>query len=265
VRMKMTECLGLAAVLIMVTAGNAAAHYAFIVPEKFRMAPGESITIGFHAADGFPDSTQVPRRVQSAVLHTSTVTTALGDLREDGMRLVATAMAPSGYFILTAVNPANTAEMRPNSFLDYLKEESLTHVIEQREKLGEAAQPGRERYSMYLKSIVLAGTPNEGYKQIVGSQIEIVPEKDPAQVKAGDSLPVRVLFKGAPAVGLQLFATSAGMTARNIGKTDASGRIAVPVSAGRWRLHTIQMERVAEPKVDWESFWATLTFEIPQQ
>jgi hypothetical protein len=263
--MKTIGYLGLAVGLILAAAGSAAAHYAFIVPEKFRMEPGEKITIGYHAADGFPDSTQVPRRVQAAVLHTSTATIPIADLREDGMRLVATATAPSGYFILTAVNPANTAEMRPNSFLDYLKEESLTHAIEQREKLGEAEQPGRERYSMYLKSIVLAGTPNDGYKQIVGSPIEIVPERDPAQVKAGDSLPVRVLFKGAPAGGLQLFATSAGMTARSIGKTDANGRIAVPLSAGRWRLHTIHMERVAEPKVDWESFWATLTFEIPQQ
>ena len=48
-----------------------------------------------------------------------------------------------------------------------------------------------------------------------------------------------------------------------IGKTDAQGRIALPVKSGKWRLHTIYMERIAEPDADWESFWATLTFEIP--
>jgi uncharacterized GH25 family protein len=97
----------------------------------------------------------------------------------------------------------------------------------------------------------------------VGSPIEIVPEKDPSQLKAGELLPVRVLIKGAAAPNLQLFAASAVTPAKNIGKTDATGRIAVPVTAGRWRLHTIHMDRVSAPAADWESFWATLTFEIP--
>jgi len=52
--------------------------------------------------------------------------------------------------------------MRPASFTSYLKEESLTDVIAEREKLGETDKPGRERYSMYVKSIVLAGAPNDG-------------------------------------------------------------------------------------------------------
>jgi hypothetical protein len=39
-------------------------------------------------------------------------------------------------------------------------------------------------------------------------------------------------------------------------------RIAVPVTPGRWRLHTILMERITTPDADWESFWATLTFEV---
>jgi len=94
--------------------------------------------------------------------------------------------------------------------------------------------------------------------------IEIVPEKDPSQLRSGEALPVKVLFKGVPAKNLQLFAASTGAPAnKNIGKTDANGRIAVPVTPGKWRLHTILMERITAPDADWESFWATLTFEIP--
>jgi len=262
--MRMTRFTSLAAGLVLAATGTAAAHYTFILPEKFRVSPGQALVVGFHASDSFPESTRLPKNLQAASLHTAKSTVPVAGFREDGLRQVATITPPSGYSIVTAVNPAKTEEIKPNSFTSYLKEESLTHAIADREKRGETDKPGRERYSMYLKSIVLAGAPNDGYKHVVGLPIEIVPEKDPLQLKAGESLPVRVLLKGAPAKNLQLFAASTGSpTNKNIGKTDANGRIAVPVSAGKWRLHTILMERITAPDADWESFWATLTFEIP--
>jgi hypothetical protein len=249
--------------LILAIAGSAAAHYTFIFPEKFRVEQGTAMNIGFHASDSFPESTQLPRRLANAQLHSEKGAVALPAFLVDGLRQVATINPPNGYSIVTAINPARTADMKADEFTDYLKEESLTHVIEARAKAGETEKVGREKYGMYLKSIVLAGKPNDGYKRVVGLPIEIVPEKDPAQIKSGGSLPVRVLFKGAPAKDLQIFAASTGKPAKNIGKTDKNGKISVPVSSGPWRLHTILMERVTLPDADWESFWATLTFEIP--
>lgn len=71
---------------------------------------------------------------------------------------------------------------------------------------------------------------------------------------------VRVLLRGAPVANLQAHATSAGSKPQVVGSTDAEGRVNVPVSQGRWRLHAIHMERGSD--VDWESVWTTLTFEI---
>jgi hypothetical protein len=48
-----------------------------------------------------------------------------------------------------------------------------------------------------------------------------------------------------------------------VGTTDAMGRVLVPVNSGKWRLHTLTMERSSDPDAEWESFWAALTFEIP--
>ena len=138
--------------------------------------------------------------------------------------------------------------------------------MESRAQRGETDKPARERYTMFAKSILLAGQPNDGYKRALGLPIEIVPEKDPYSVKNGESLPVQVLFKGAPAAGLAMMAALAGENAgknQTVGKTDALGRIVIPVKAGKWRLHTIHMERASDSEADWESFWATLTFEIP--
>jgi hypothetical protein len=76
-------------------------------------------------------------------------------------------------------------------------------------------------------------------------------------------LPVQVLFREKPAGGLEmLVASTTNPKNSSIGKTDAAGRISVPVSPGKWRLHTIHMERASGADADWESFWATLTFEV---
>ena len=102
----------------------------------------------------------------------------------------------------------------------------------------------------------------------MGFPIEIIPLADPYSIHAGSALRVRVLFRGRPARGLQLEAAWSSGTQNKttvIGRTSADGEIAVPIAkAGTWRLHTLRMERCADPKsADWESFWASLTFEIP--
>jgi hypothetical protein len=74
-------------------------------------------------------------------------------------------------------------------------------------------------------------------------------------------------FHGKTAPGLSLKAAWIGPQGKGmerVGTTDSEGRIVVPLkSAGKWRLHTIKMERCTEPAAaDWESFWASLTFEV---
>ena len=46
-------------------------------------------------------------------------------------------------------------------------------------------------------------------------------------------------------------------------RTDAEGvaTIALPAS-GRWYVRLIHMESIEDPELDYESLWATLTFEI---
>ena len=180
---------------------------------------------------------------------------------EDGKRLVASVnVAGPGHVIVTAVNGAAMEEMKPASFEEYLKEEGLGHIVQARAQRGEADKPGNERYTMYTKTIFVVGAPSDAYRTVVGLPLEIVPEKDPYRLQAGESLPVRVLLRGAPAANLDIRATAAGGKTQVVGKTDSNGRLNVPVTPGRWRLHTIHMERGAD--VDWESVWTTLTFEI---
>ena len=257
--MKTTAC---ALALTVLGAANLAAHYTYILPQNFRVAAGDTVTVGFHSGDGFPESTAILKRLQEPAIHTSRGKLAIDGLKEDGKRLAATiSVVDAGHVIVTAVNGAATEEMRPASFEKYLAEEGLTHIVAARKERGEAEKPGKERYTMYAKTILVSGTPGDGYMTAVGLPLEIVPEKDPYRLQPGDSLPVRVLLRGAPAPNLEVKATTAAEKARVIGTTDAQGRITVPVSKGQWRLHTIHMER-ASGEADWESLWTTLTFEV---
>jgi uncharacterized GH25 family protein len=251
--------------LVALGATEAAAHYTFILPQVFRVTAGETLTIGFHSGDGFPESAAILKRLQEPTIRTERGAIKLGGLKEDGKRLVASTVVPtSSHIIVTALNPPAVEQMKPDSFEKYLEEEGLGHIVRARAARGESGAPGRERYSMYAKAVLATGTPGDGYRSVAGLALEIIPEKDPYRLQSGEMLPVRVLFRGKPAADLQLTAasTAEGFKTRVVGTTDAEGRVTVPVSRGQWRLHTILMERVTEAEIDWESTWTTLTFEV---
>lgn len=259
--MRLMKSISVALLLMVAIVSDAFAHYTYVIPQSFRVSAGDTVVVGFHSGDGFPESSAVLKRLQDPAIHTDRGALKIDGLREDGKRLVASVNIPaSGHVIVTAVNGAAMEEMKPPSFEKYLEEEGLGHIVQARAQRGESDRPGRERYTMYAKTIFLAGAPNDAYKTVVGLPLEIVPERDPYRLQAGESLPLRVLLRGTPVANLEIRATSAGGTTQVVGKTDSNGRLNVPLTPGRWRLHTIHMERGAD--VDWESVWTTLTFEI---
>ena len=144
-----------------------------------------------------------------------------------------------------------------------------------RKEHGERDKPGRERYAKFAKAILTSGAADDGYKKPTGFAIEIIPEQNPALLKTGDELSVQVLLDGKPAFNLSVEAANETET-KIIGRLDTAGRIRIPIArAGRWRIHTVAMQRASQVKgpgdasadakakrADWESYWASLTFEI---
>jgi uncharacterized GH25 family protein len=254
----------------LVVVGSALAHDLYIMPERFRVSVGETIVVALHNGDAFPESeaSVSVERLRDTSLRSNSQTAPIQKLRVDGNRTIGNVKIPgSGALLLTVRTIPNFIEIQPDKYVAYLKEEGLSEAINWRAQHGETDKPGRERYSKYAKSLLSAGSPNGLYSTVTGQLIEIIPEKDPYGLKPGDSLPVRVLFRGSPAPNLQIEAAWAGphgKAVHPVGRTDADGRITVPLAqAGKWRLHTTRMERCSDPKAaDWESFWASLTFEL---
>jgi uncharacterized GH25 family protein len=259
------------ACLLAILALGAAAHDLYLMPERFRVSPGETLTVGIHNGDAFPESQSKPpmERLKDATLHSAKGKVPIAGLREDGKRAVGTVQVTgNGYQILSLQAAPNAIDMDAREFREYLEEEGLHAVIDWREKNGREGAKARERYTKYAKALVVAGKPDAGFSRSVGLPIEIVLEKDPSKLKAGDTLPVRVLFRGAPARDIQVIAANTGVAGAKpapAGRTNAQGRVSIPVAAaGTLRLHAIHMEQCTDPSAaDWESFWATLTFQIP--
>ena len=247
------------------------AHDLYLMPDKFVLPGGGLLRVVFHNGDEFPvgSSAVKPERLRQARLLSKGGRAELEQITAGVKQTTATVRVPAaGLAILTASTIPNFIELDPAKFRSYLEHENLTNALQYREKHGEGARAGRERYSKYVKSLIRVGARDDYFRERTGLMIEIVPEVDPYSLSPGKMLPALVLFRGKPAVDVAVeSAWLVGGKAKMevIGRTDREGRISIPIqAAGAHRLHAIVMERCAEPAVaDWESFWASLTFEIP--
>src|SRR5260370_1819590 len=241
---------------LLLLAAQLAAHDLYLMPEWFRAAPGERLVVAIHNGDAFPDSEGPP---VLARLIAGSVEKPLRDLRVVGKRGLAEVTVDSGANWLVVRTLPNFLSLKGPEFLGYLKEEGLTQIQH------DASRPSRELYSKYAKSLVVGGTLGSFSVRPLLLAIEMIPEADPTHT---GRVPILVLLDGEPAPGLQVesaFAPPHGKTVvRVIGRTDSSGRILVAIdSPGKWRLHTVAMRPASDrAKADWESLWASFTFEV---
>ncbi len=93
--------------------------------------------------------------------------------------------------------------------------------------------------------------------------LEIIPEKDPTALRAGDEFPVRVLRNGAPLADFSLGIVREGRTNRSLKKTDVEGRAVFKVPrAGKWLLRGTELRSSNKPATDWESDFTTMSFVV---
>ena len=184
------------------------------IPASFTVKPGTVLTVSLHQGESFPDSESAPH-VQSAQLISASGVTPVQNLHERGPITLGRATIPGpGYLILST-------------------------------------QAGRES----AKAILLSGAPDGFYRHPAGLPLEIVPESDPATVHSGDNMMVTVLLRAAPAADLLVTIsslTNEGPRTKTAGRTDAKGRIAIPIEGnGRYRVSTFT-----------PAAQTTLTFEV---
>jgi uncharacterized GH25 family protein len=248
----------------------ARAHDFWIEPSTWRPAAGALVSVGLRVGEGFQGDA-VPRkntRIERFVLVTSAGETAIVGL--DGAEPAGSVRVPAeGIHVIGYRSKPAAITLEAAKFEAYLKEEGLDHVIAWRKEKGESERAGKEVYSRCAKAILAAGkAPKEGFDRVLGFSLELVPVADPRLTAPGAKCPVRLLHGGKPLAGVLVVAMRKGApAARREARTDAEGRVSLPLdAAGTWLVKAVHMVRTpAGTEADWESLWASLTFEVPEK
>lgn len=255
----------LAAIAATALVGSALGHDFWIEPATFAPGRGERVGVGLRVGENFRGDRvpRDPRRiVRFAAVGASGETPIVG----------AAGGEPAGYARLDAPGPhwliysSNNAyvELDGSKFEQYLREEGLESVIAERARRGETNKPGRERYSRAAKSLIAVDGVTTGDCGAVSLPLELTPVQNPLTADAGREISFALRFQGEPLAGALVVAMHADDPTRKLtARTDAEGVVSLDVATkGRWLLKAVHMTRVAnDPKADWESTWASLTYE----
>lgn len=157
--------------------------------------------------------------------------------------------------------------LKAEQFNEYLKEDGLPDTLEERRRTGELEKDAAERYAKHVKAILQIGkTRTDDYKTILGYPVELVPQANPYNLKIGDQIEILCLKDGKPLAGQVVLAgrEEAGklVSAPDM-RSDKNGIVKIKLDgAGKWYAKFINMTKLDDANLNYESKWTTLTFEI---
>ncbi len=127
-------------------------------------------------------------------------------------------------------------------------------------------------YEQFSKAIINVGAEDSNFTTPLGHKMEIVPLKNPVNLKEGDYLPVRVLYEGKPVGSFPtIFATYLGFSTETeaYAYTTAANEEGIAktkiLKAGIWMIkvnYKTHPTEELEDKCNELSYTATLSFEI---
>ena len=249
--------------LVLLFPTVALAHDFWIEPSSFRPPAGQSLTASLRVGEEFVGD-PVPRA--SSQIERFFVRQDKRDIPVGGLEH----QDPAGYLRLDAPGPAIIAfrskpvhlDLAADKFEQFLRVQGLEKISALRASRGETAKPDRELFSRCAKALITVGksSSDAGNYDPVGLRLEILP----ARSSKRDASSFRLLYEGKPLAGAQITALYRDVVLPRItARTDAAGRVTLPLKErGVWLVETVHMVPApAGSNADWESLWASLTFE----
>lgn len=263
-------------VTLVIAAPGLSAHDFWIVPNAFRLAAGATLEVRGQTSSRFPttESAVVPERVAEA-----RVISAAADVRVTALSVSEKSLllthkpAGSGQHVVAIALVARTSRNTPAGLKRYIALEGNTALAERYEKEGLFAGTDSvtQRAAKFAKTIVEVGTGGaRAFSRVAGHPVEFVPLQDPARLTSGDTLAVRLLFRGKPLAQMELHAGAApDSTAPADAKpsdvsviTDQAGVARIPLDrAGLWNVRSLHAAPAASAS-EWEVGFVTLVFSV---
>lgn len=255
-----------ATLLIMTAAASACAHDFWIEPGAFRPAVGATVPLALHVGNDFKGDSAVfnpeffNRYVVAGPGGEQPVAGAMGDDPAGTIKI----SRPGLYAVLYDSKKFDVTFDDFNKFQDYLKDEGLErHMTFAKARSGNGGKI-TEVYSRCAKALIAAPQGDAApADRNFGCALELIAETNPYR-SGNDELMLRLLFKNQPVEGVLVAAfNKADPTNKLKARTDKEGRVTFKLPrAGVWLVKAVHMTLLSRfVRGDWESYWASLTFE----
>jgi len=255
------------AVLLTCVVADAQAHDFWIEPSRFVVQPRDSVSLYLregenlvgnslpYVTDWFREYSRSDARGRAPVTAELGDNPAVIEIRSSGTTLL-------GYW-----STPNFVALKPAKFESYLRQEGLEHVLAQRAQLGESDTEARENFVRCAKTYLTTNRDalSTALKAPLGFTLELMPPDNLHALAPGERLDLRLLYLGKPLAGALVTAFRQAAPEDKVQvRSDAQGRAALRLSAsGIWLIKAVHMVRLENhPKADWESYWASLLFEL---
>ena len=246
----------------------ALAHEFWIEPSSFRPAAGVAFDVDLRVGQEFRGDTMIylPESFERFVTVNARGQKNIEGVPGDDPAARLTITEP-GLLLIAYQSTRYSLEMDATTFKHYLEKEGLDHIDALRSRSSTNDKPVREVYRRCAKSLLAVGSKPDGFdfKKPLGLRLEIVPLTSLYRMQDKQALEVQLLYENRALAGAQIMAFSKTKPKTPVvQRTDRAGRARfVLPHADVWLLNAVHMiPAPADAKADWESFWASLTFEI---
>ena len=268
----MRRKLTISAFLALFIGVTASAHDLFLKLDSYFLQPNSKASVRllngtFQKSDG----TVSRERFRDISLFAPELRGPIGELvtwRDEGKTTVMEIQTgvPGTYLVGVSTKPREIS-LKAAEFNDYLQHDGLPDTLAERKKNNDLNKDVRERYSKHVRAIFQVGDKlSDDCKSPLNYPVEIIPQQKPYSLRVGQIITVLCVLKGQPLVDQFVMAgwESRDGKLRTINaRTDVSGLARFELTGtGKWYVKMIYMTPLAEPNLDYESKWATLTFEI---
>jgi len=259
----------LSILILLVVSSLVQAHEFWLQPKKYRHAIGEEIKLDFRVGESFEGEFWDLQRhkVERMELHrASGVKDLLKAVKTTAGNNLAFKADVVGTYLFSMQSKAAYIELEGEKFNDYLKEDGLDYILDERTKAGILSQPSKEYYTRFAKLLVQAGDKTDDtFKKKLGLRYEIVPDQNPYLLKAGDYLQCHVYYQGKPAAHALVKIWNKVNTTTFLQNlyTESDGSVRFPINAsGPWMVSSVWMIASEKADADYHSLWASLVFGI---
>lgn len=258
--------------IILITVFCAAytnAHYLFIRLDKYYLTKN-SILVARFMNGNFSSS---EKAIAHNRFHYISLVTPNNNLKHldsiewrDDKTASAVELQPSeiGTYVIGASLHPKEITLMADRFNYYLEHDGIPDTLAEREKNNELNKNAHEKYSKHVKAIFQVGDKHtDNFKTPLNYPVEIIPLQNPYLLQVGQTLEVQCLLEGKPIANQFVLIGYEDIQEETSVRTNENGITQFTLKkAGKCYIKMIHMTKLNNSIFDYESKWATLTFEL---